>query len=139
MGGKYDPAVIVMMYTSPTHGANKTVRLFFCPEMGNIMELLFSHLRIYPIVNVTKCIIMFKRIKHINLKNVLSTDVYVFIHRYETNYHCDLSSFPMEYETIFVQSTLVRVTGNNLLKALNVVSDLLKKNKKVFIKLKNTV
>ena len=73
---------------------------------------------------------MFKRIKHINLKNVLSTDVYVFIHRYETNYHCDLSSFPMEYETIFVQSTLVRVTGNNLLKALNVVSDLLKKNKK---------
>ena len=70
MGGKYDPAVIVMMYTSPTHGANKTVRLFFCPEMGNIMELLFSHLRIYPIVNVTKCIIMFKRIKHINLKNV---------------------------------------------------------------------
>ena len=45
----------------------------------------------------------------------------------------------MEYETIFVQSTLVRVTGNNLLKALNVVSDLLKKNENVFNKLKNAV
>ncbi len=53
-------------------------------------------------------------------------------------YHCDLSSLPMEQETILVQSTFVRVTGSSLLKALKVVSDLFKKNKKVSLPGKGT-
>lgn len=38
--------------------------------------------------------------------------------------YCVLSSLPMLYETILLQSILVRVTGNCLRNALNVVSDI---------------
>lgn len=39
-------------------------------------------------------------------------------------YYCDLSSLPIEYETILPQSIFVRVTGNWRRRALNVVSDM---------------
>lgn len=38
--------------------------------------------------------------------------------------YCDFSSFPMLYDTILLQSIFVRVTGNCLRNALNVVSDM---------------
>lgn len=42
----------------------------------------------------------------------------------EIHYYCVLSSFPIEYETIFPQSIFVRVTGSCRRNALNVVSDI---------------